>query len=703
MVERSGSAAGAGSQRCLCLGAIQWEVAGMNRTRLVRLGAVLALGATLAVQPATGAFAVGSGRIDTSKMDPKLRARISGLADLALSSEASTAPTSTARQNSFFARDDECSQRRGSNVKVNQNCLNVSDPDLQGRGQAQNETGIAVDPNNNRHVVASYNDYRRGDGTCGVSYSLDGGGSWNDATTPNGFTRGTGAGNFQPADFGTAREYWQASGDTSVAWDSRGNAYLSCQVFNRGKETSPNPDLSSAFLVFRSTQNDGASWNFPGRYVIVNADAEGEGDILEDKQYMTVDNSTTSPFRDRVYVTWTEFTETTGYIYSSFSADYGETFSPKKLVSPAGAQPLCQAPLTPNGGCDNNQDSQPFTGPDGALYVVWVNFNTMVGRPIEDEGDEDGGGEDAGANGASVNAAVAGVDNHAQILLAKSTDGGVAYGPLVKVGDFYDLPDCAAYQGGQDPGRACVPEKGASMLSTFRATNYPSGAVNPRKPGQVVVSYGSYINPNSKESNGCVPQGFSAFGQPLYDGVKTAGACNNKILVSVSNNAGASFTGTTTNPRAMVVANQANNQRLTDQWFHWLAFTERGKLAITYYDRAYGDDETSGFMDMSISGSDNNNFTAFGVKRVTSASMPPPTQFPNAQGSSQFFGDYIGLATRGDDALPIWSDTRDPDTFRCPGSATPGHPPTLCGLTEPNGVVANDENIYVDTVNVPTR
>jgi hypothetical protein len=56
--------------------------------------------------------------------------------------------------------------------------------------------------------------------------------------------------------------------------------------------TSPNPDLSSGFLVFRSTQNDGASWNFPGRYVIVNADAEGEGDVLEDKQYMTVDPDT---------------------------------------------------------------------------------------------------------------------------------------------------------------------------------------------------------------------------------------------------------------------------------------------------------------------------------------------------------------------------------------------------------------------------
>ena len=33
-----------------------------------------------------------------------------------------------------------CSQRLGSNVKVNQNCLNITDSDLQGRGQANNET-----------------------------------------------------------------------------------------------------------------------------------------------------------------------------------------------------------------------------------------------------------------------------------------------------------------------------------------------------------------------------------------------------------------------------------------------------------------------------------------------------------------------------------------------------------------------------------
>ena len=241
-----------------------------------------------------------------------------------------------------------------------------------------------------------------------------------------------------------------------MAWDSRGNAYLSCQLFNRGRADVAQSDLSSGFVVFRSTQNDGASWNFPGRFVIVNADEDGEGDILEDKQLMTVDASKTSPFRDRVYVTWTEFTETTGYIFSSFSADYGETFSPKRQVSPAGSQPLCPSPLTAGAGCDNNQFSQPFTAPDGTLYVAWANYNTMTGRPIEHEGDEDGIGD--GGDAVGINATVTGVDNHFQILLAKSTDGGLTFGAPNKVGDSSICP-IAPRTGWSGSGRACIPER----------------------------------------------------------------------------------------------------------------------------------------------------------------------------------------------------------------------------------------------------
>jgi hypothetical protein len=625
---------------------------------------LLAVPLTLAVVLATSAaprIGVRTASADVlSRMDPRLRAHVSGNAALELGALQPSARAPQARGTYFPVGDDGCPTSLGRNVKVNQNCLNVTDDDLQGRAQAQNETAIAASPDG-RHLVASYNDYRRGDGTCGTSFSQDAGRSWTDSTTPNGFTRG------QP--FGSARQYWQAGGDTSVAYDTKGNVYLSCQAFMRGTPVSSNPDLSSAMLVFRSTRNNGASWNFPGRYVTFANDVAASGAILEDKQLLTVDNHAGSPFQDRVYMTWTEFTATTAYIWESFSSDYGQTFSPRHLVSQASA--LCTFPISPNGGCDNNQFSQPFTASDGTLYVVWSNFNTV---------------DFTAANPAAA---------RFQVLVASSTDGGATFSAPRRVGSYYELPDCPTYTGGQSPGRACVPEKGPTSNSVFRATQYPAAAVNPRNPRQVAVSFGSYINSHSNEANGCVPTGSVALSTGgLYTGVKTAGACNNDILLSVSNDGGATFTGTDADPRTLTSATPARGQATSDQWFQWLAFTRQGRLAVSYYDRQYGDDETTGFSDFALSGS--SDLQHFGVTRVTSGSMPPPTQFAGG-----FWGDYTGLDAT-DVAYPIWSDTRPRDLFVCPGTATgPGNPPQLCGLQDPNGP-ANDQDIFANGVEVPT-
>src|SRR3954447_18953659 len=317
---------------------------------------------------------------------------VSGFAQRALDQQTARGRHGGSPQRS---RLDGCPVNRGANVRVNQNCLNLSDPDLQGRGQAQNETSIAQDPNDSGSLVASSNDYRRGDGNCYTYYSRDGGRSWQDSTPPMSFTRGAAFGN-------VARQYWHAGGDTSVAYDTRGNAYLSCQMFNRGKPTSNNPDQSSAFYVFRSTGTNGASWNFPGRPVAELNDVAGSGAALLDKQLMTVDNHMSSPFRDRVYVTWTLFAaDGTAYIYEAYSSDYAEHFSTPKLVSADSA--LCTNPIgipAPQGRCNTNQFSQPFTGPDGNLYVVWSNFNLTGVRPAEDDDSGGDGGDDFAATAA---------------------------------------------------------------------------------------------------------------------------------------------------------------------------------------------------------------------------------------------------------------------------------------------------------------
>ncbi|HLZ08433.1 MAG TPA: sialidase family protein, partial [Chloroflexota bacterium] len=487
---------------------------------------------------------------------------------------------------------------------------------------------------------------------------------WTDSVLPTSFTRGTAFG-------GLPREYWQAHGDASVAWDSRGNAYIACQVFDRGGAVSPNPDESSAIYVYRSTQTNGASWNFPGKPVSEQALTNGSPSSLPliDKPYMTVDNNTGSPYRDRVYVTWTLFSaDGTGYLWEANSADYGQSFGAPVLVSTT--SDLCPNNFglpTPNGKCNENQFSQPFTAADGTLYVVYDNFNNALSGPL---------------------------DNHNQVLLVKSTDGGATFSAPVKVADWYDLPDCARYQNGADPGRACVPEKGSTANSIFRATNYPSAAVNPTKSGQIAVTFGSYINENSNRENGCTPNGIDpSFGTNLYKGVKTPGACNNDIVLSVSNDGGATFTGTNADVRDLPTVTSAPGQGTTDQFWQWAAFTSNGTLAVSYFDRQYGSDENTGFSDVSLSGS--RDLKHFAVQRVTNRSLPPPSQFGGV-----FYGDYTGLAVGGD-AHPVWQDTRNPELFVCPGTGTPGVPPTICTEPASNAKVANDQDIFTTSVPVP--
>jgi hypothetical protein len=107
-------------------------------------------------------------------------------------------------------------------------------------------------------------------------------------------------------------------------------------------------------------------------------------------------------------------------------------------------------------------------------------------------------------------------------------------------------------------------------------------------------------------------------------------------------------------------------------------------------------DEATGYSDVSLSSS--GNLSTYSVVRVTSASMPPPTQF-----AGTFWGDYTGLSAFHGRAHPAWSDTRTPELFTCPGSATPGNPPRLCVMPAPNAPYANDQEAFTDNLPVPAR
>jgi MFS family permease len=58
---------------------------------------------------------------------------------------------------------------------------------------------------------------------------------------------------------------------------------------------------------------------------------------------------------------------------------------------------------------------------------------------------------------------------------------------------------------------------------------------------------------------------------------------------------------------------------------------------------------------------------------------------------------YTGM-TAVSGVHPLWADTRNPDAFVCPGTAAPGVPPAVCTAAEPNGLIANDQQIYTRTM-----
>src|SRR6266498_3059036 len=98
-----------------------------------------------------------------------------------------------------------CADHSATNYRANQECTNQSAPGFLGRASSQNETAVSVNPTNSDNVIISQNDYRNGDGACGVDFSLDGGTHWGSGLAPMNFGRGFGGG---------ARHYWTSGGDT---------------------------------------------------------------------------------------------------------------------------------------------------------------------------------------------------------------------------------------------------------------------------------------------------------------------------------------------------------------------------------------------------------------------------------------------------------------------------------------------------------
>ena len=310
----------------------------------------------------------------------------------------------------------------------------------------QNETAIAVDPNNPNRVVAAANDYvartwactvngtpcsALGDAYSGTYFSNDGGHTWCCTSS-------------DPAHLGTlipgverlTGGPYDAGGDPALAFDSRGNVYYSGLGFDR---TAPPNTVAVNKGTFDASGN--LTWSAP---TFINPTTSPS--ILNDKEWIGTDWHTSSPFRDRVYVSWTRYifnAHNGAYVQSpiffAYSTDGGQTFSNPQNIA---------------GNVLYDQGSRPIVGYDGTVYVIFEGATRL-----------------------------ATLDS---TYIVKSTDGGVTFGKPVKVAELQDV----------------IPLAGA----VFRNDSFPAGAAAPN--GDLYVAWTTLMSDSgglcpTRTNNGC--------------------------------------------------------------------------------------------------------------------------------------------------------------------------------------------------------
>ena len=225
--------------------------------------------------------------------------------------------------------------------KINGKTVRTCNP---GKQTPQNETSMAVNPNNPDNLVGGVNDYRlyvpsenRYDGGGGFFRSMDGGKSWTVGNLPGLVTADPDA----PGIYETAGDPAVAAGPDNVFW------YANI-AFNRS-------DDANAVAVSRSTDS-GATWETS--FVIQTSDEEGAS-LFNDKEWVAADPNDPNI----AYITWTQFkNDGSSRIVFSKTTDGGATWSAPQQV-------------TPN---LYNQGSVVYIDSDGNVHVVWESYNVTL-------------------------------------------------------------------------------------------------------------------------------------------------------------------------------------------------------------------------------------------------------------------------------------------------------------------------------------
>jgi BNR repeat-like domain len=479
----------------------------------------------------------------------------------------------------------------------------------------QNETSIAVDPNNPNRVVASANDYvtrtwsctingtpcsALGDAYSGTYFSNDAGATWCCVST-------------DPQHLGTlipgverlTGGIYDAGGDPSVAFDSHGHVYYAGLGFDR---TAP----PNTVAVNKGTFDNAGhlSWSAP---TFINPTTAPS--TLNDKEWIAVDAHASSPFRDRVYVSWTRFimnAHTGAYVQSPisfvYSTDGGATFSAPQLIA---------------GNVLYSQGSHPAVGPDGTVYVFW----------------------DGSTRKATLDS----------IWVVKSTDGGVSWSKPVAVSSLVDIIPVAN--------------------TAFRVNSYPSASVAP--DGTVYVTWSSLMSDATgglcpaRTNTGC-------HATVLYSKSSDGGTTWSAPAVAFPTQNASTQTPIgypATNPDGSTL-NAPVNPRRVDTLFPAISVSAGGKVYLAAYAAdvispwqtcAAGPPPPVGRIECDTLGNYIDNARIDYVVRdlntgVTQSVSTHPINTRNGFGGG-FFGDYTDIAAGPDDHFhALWTDSNNKQT-----------------------------------------
>lgn len=489
-----------------------------------------------------------------------------------------------------------------------------------------NEIAIAVNPNDPDHLVAGSNDYfyrfnnatgaRQAIVPTGFFTSFDGGATWVDGQIP--MKSGNGA------------------GDPSPAFDAAHEVVMMAQLENvsgQGGFYVAQGDVS----VSRS-MDGGITWSEP--VTVMKGTGTGIGPANKatfyDKEWLTVDNYPDSSFFGRAYVTSTRFLNgvfgsyAESPIYLSYSDDGGLTWS--KPVEISGSHPSCTYQETgPANECDEDQFSIPEVAPDGTLYVHFLNGQNDAEWEVD-------------------------FDFDSQLMIVKSTDGGMTFSDPVPAAQFED---------GYSDMPFSVIQRQTVWGHQIRWTAAGNITVDPNDSNHVTMVWADRGTANPNATEGCfltASGGLNIGTAPTYDPCNAGPGSDLDVYYTESLDGGANWSGRT-----------ILEDTVGPAWFPWADQQSDGTLVVAW-DQDNGPAPADTFthvlkvgdasaVSLGPTEQPDISLTHWSGQYVPPSAWPaicgpagysdPPVTDAEGKDCNVFHGDYTGLAVGSDNSINV--------------------------------------------------